>query len=456
MPKKIGGEKVKEQIELIHEDMISLRMNNEKFISGSLFVLPEIKFIAELVYNPMEHKTKLAFRYGNRSGYAGGIKYFKKDILMVVYNRDHYLIKNRIVSFPSETIQYESKELLVQEIREFIAKYVDVSRNFLNIASYYVLFSWIFDCFNEVPYLRALGNPGTGKTRFLDVIGSLCYKSIYSMGAMTSAPLFRIIDEVGGTFLIDEADLQYSDTKADMVKMLNVGNSKKSSGVLRCVGDKHRVKSFKVFGPKILASRELFQDNALESRFITERMRLRKMKSGMPISLPADFDEKALKIRNKLLKFRLDNYFEEIKEPNLESLNVEPRIKQVIRPLLSIVDDPTVKKSIECFMKEKNDEIISERGTSFEADILQIVYQFLVRKIGPNMINIARLFNKRHAGGKKDMSARGVASILRNKLVIRIKRSNKGFVVPFSEEKRIRILAKRYGFALEKHGAVPS
>src|SRR5438128_764649 len=38
---------------------------------------------------------------------------------------------------------------------------------FEQIASYYVLFTWVYDGFNEVPYLRLRGDRGCGKTRCL-------------------------------------------------------------------------------------------------------------------------------------------------------------------------------------------------------------------------------------------------------------------------------------------------
>lgn len=71
---------------------------------------------------------------------------------------------------------------------------MDVSPLFESIASYYVLLSWVYDSFNELPYLRLRGDPGSGKRRFLLTAGLLCYKRIFASGASTVSPLFRIID----------------------------------------------------------------------------------------------------------------------------------------------------------------------------------------------------------------------------------------------------------------------
>src|SRR5205085_10842443 len=105
-------------------------------------------------------------------------------------------------------------------------RYVDVSPLYEKLASYYVLLSWVYDGFNELPYLRLRGDYGTGKTRFLLTVGSLCYKPIFASGASTVSPLFRIIDAIQGTLVIDEGDFRLSDERAEIVKILNNGNAR--------------------------------------------------------------------------------------------------------------------------------------------------------------------------------------------------------------------------------------
>jgi len=55
-------------------------------------------------------------------------------------------------------------ESLAADIEVYIAAYLDISPAFLKVASTYVLFSWVYDVFNEVPYLRFRGEFGSGKT----------------------------------------------------------------------------------------------------------------------------------------------------------------------------------------------------------------------------------------------------------------------------------------------------
>lgn len=53
------------------------------------------------------------------------------------------------------------------------------------IAAHYVLLTWVYDAFSDLAYLRFRGDFGTGKTRALLTIGSLCYKPFFASGAST-------------------------------------------------------------------------------------------------------------------------------------------------------------------------------------------------------------------------------------------------------------------------------
>src|SRR5436309_10034209 len=73
---------------------------------------------------------------------------------LVPYSPRNNLLTNEVVLFPSEPSEYASEEKLVEDIRAFIHRYVDIAPLFEQIASYYVLFTWVYDAFNELPYLR--------------------------------------------------------------------------------------------------------------------------------------------------------------------------------------------------------------------------------------------------------------------------------------------------------------
>ncbi len=229
---------------------------------------------------------------------------------LIPYSPNNNLIKKEVVLFPSEPCEYGSEEKLVSEIQTFIHRYVDVSSRFERIASYYVLFSWLYDGFAELPYLRLRGDYGNGKTRFLLTVGSVCYKPIFASGATSTSAIFRMLDSFGGTLIIDEGDFRYSDEKSDLIKIFNNGNQKGLPVIkTEMSGTKEfNPRAFEVFSPKILASRGSFDDKALESRFLTEESGDRKLRRDIPINLPPIYKDEARALRNKLLLYRFHNY----------------------------------------------------------------------------------------------------------------------------------------------------
>ena len=61
---------------------------------------------------------------------------------------------------------------LFESVKQFIAQYVEVGdAGFLDVGATYVLLTWVYDKFNALPYLRALGDFNTGKTRLIETVG---------------------------------------------------------------------------------------------------------------------------------------------------------------------------------------------------------------------------------------------------------------------------------------------
>ena len=255
----------------------------------------------------------------------------------------------------------------------FLHRYVDLSPLFAKIASYYVLLTWVHDAFNEVPYLRLRGEYGTGKTRGLMAIGALCYKAFFASGASTTSPIFHTLDAFGGTLIFDEADLPYSDARADIVKILNNGTVR-GMPVLRTVVNRHKEfnpYAFKVFGPKIVAMRGSFDDRALESRFFTEETGRRPLRADIPIHLPHEMKTEALALRNRLLHFRFCNLFSIKADPKVLMEGVEPRLNQTASSLLSLVDDIVLRDEMQRAFIEDYQVTLSERSDTAEAGVLR-------------------------------------------------------------------------------------
>ncbi|HXY06269.1 MAG TPA: hypothetical protein VEI52_00330, partial [Terriglobales bacterium] len=100
------------------------------------------------------------------------------------------LVSRGIVLLPGRPIPYGTQQALLNEMENFIFRYCDLPPFWGKLGAHYALMSWVFDRFTAVPYLRFLGEPGTGKSRCLQTTGHLCYKTIMGGGSTTASPLF--------------------------------------------------------------------------------------------------------------------------------------------------------------------------------------------------------------------------------------------------------------------------
>lgn len=369
--------------------------------------------------------------------------------VLVPYSPQNNLIQNNVILFPSAPEEYGSTESLQEEIQSFIHRYVDVAPLFEKIASYYVLFSWVHDAFNELPYLRLKGDPGSGKTRFLLAVGSLCYKPIFASGASTISPIFRILDAFRGTLIIDESDFRQSDEHAEAVKILNNGNAK-GFPVLRSEasanGKEFNPRAYHVFGPKIVATRNFFEDRALESRFFTEDMGRRPLREDIPISLPDESKDEATRLRNKLLLFRFRNLQKQKAQPDLVDRSIEPRLNQIFIPLLSIIENEKTREDIRELARRYNQQMVADRGLETQAQVLEVIEAMQSQGSRLTIKSITDAFIDQYGTEyERKITPKWIGNLIRNKLHLRTQKSDGVYVIPETEEEQLLRLYRRYG-----------
>ena len=291
----------------------------------------------ELVYN--DQTRALSFVPWNGGVWSMCDRVVDGGIVWVPPKASRQLFDDGVVLLPSKPQPYGSPRRLIADIRALMYANVEMSDGFELLAAHYVLLTWLYDRFNELPYLRAMGEFGTGKTRFLSVVGALCFRPIVVGGASTVSPMFHLLDQFRGTLVIDEADFRFSDEAADIVKILNCGNAR-GMPVLRSQvnGSRHfEPRTFHVFGPKLVAARKQYADDALESRFLTEHTRPEPRRDDLPVSLPETFAEQAKTLRNKLLRFRFEHLEAVTTDAESDALDhLSRRKRQIARPLLSL------------------------------------------------------------------------------------------------------------------------
>lgn len=402
----------------------------------------------EMLYDTRLQETKLV-RWKDGNMETGKSFKLEDGNKLEPYSPYNPLLFKKLILFPDGPSDYGSKQELLGLIRSFIHRYVDLTETFELIASYYVLLTWVFDQFNELPYLRVRGDYGSGKTRFLKTVGSLCYKPIFASGASTVAPIFHILNQVGGTLILDEGDFRFSDEKAEIAKILNNGNAK-GFPVLRCQKINQREFSpvaYEVFGPKIISSRNDYEDKALESRFICEDVGLRKVRKSIPITLPESFEAEALELRNKLLLWRLENYSKMGNPEDYVSHSIDWRLNQIYSPLLTLVVNEEDEKRILSFAKAQYAQDRVDAGQRIEVRVLSVIRE--IEKEAKECISVSdilSLFNQQFgADYDRRITHRYIGSIIRMKLRLKTRKRNGLYILSENQKEKLRHLYNKYG-----------
>jgi hypothetical protein len=411
--------------------------------------------LAEVLFDRVNAATSLAVRSPDGTMCVQAALELPSGERLVPYSANNNLIASGCVLLPGEVGDFRDKGDLLEGIRRYIHRYVDLSPLFEEIAAHYVLLSWTYDAFNELPYLRFRGDFGTGKTRALLAIGSICYKPFFASGASTVSPIFHVIDAFGGTLVLDEADLRFSDATAELTKILNNGNVD-GLPILRTMTNRHKElnpQAFRVFGPKLVAMREAFQDRALESRFLTEECGHRTLRPDIPIHQPPEMRREALALRNRLLAWRFSSFGTVGPITGRKIAGVSPRLNQTALALLSIVDDANLRERMASELRGEEARVMNERALTIEAQVLTALVEASVETPGRNvaLAEIARRYVTKNSGVlQNSISSKTIGHVVRAKLRLPTTKSNGVYVVPSTAAPRITALAERFGLAVDQ------
>jgi hypothetical protein len=323
-------------------------------------------YLIETVYKPEEKKWPLRFNYydlGKQRRFGSSIPFELNKIKPPLLDD---MVRQGVVLLPSKGIPVPAVDQasLVDKLIRFIHRYLDIPPFWEKMVAHYVLMTWVYDRFTAVPYLRLLSEHGTGKSRFLQVVGALCYKSIICGGSISVSAIFRLTDLWRGTLALDECDFNHSSEWAEVIRLLNCGYMARLPAVRsESVGRTFEPRAFHVFGPKILASRHRFSDSALESRCLTYMPEERKLRDDVPRQLPERFWDEALEIRNQLLGWRFAN-LDALRVDETPLIHLDPRLTQIGTTLHSITKDELFRAEYLKFLSEFGREDRAERPQS--------------------------------------------------------------------------------------------
>ena len=144
----------------------------------------------------------------------------------------------------------------VRDLEDFLTRFVVLPTYTVLPLALWVLMTHTFDSFDAVPYLVISSPaPRCGKTRLLECL-ELVVSTPRRASNVSEAALFRMIEKLSPTLLLDEAEtLSAKSDRAEYLRqILNAGN-RRGAVVTRCTGQGANLdtEDFSVFCPKVLA-----------------------------------------------------------------------------------------------------------------------------------------------------------------------------------------------------------
>lgn len=225
---------------------------------------------------------------------------------------------------------------------------------------------------------------------------------------------------------------------------------------MRCDdNNRDKVKFYDPFCPKILATRKTFDDKATESRCLTH-IAQGTQRTDIPFTLNDNFKKETHLLRNKLLMWRFRNYSKVDNNFDInysEFDNLEPRVKQIISGFIQLFkNDSEQMKIFKEFINNYQEELISERKTSFDGEIVDAIYNTI--KNGNKLISnedIIETGQLKGFDGKSNMNSRALTNKLRalgfEKAILHRLDNQVKRCIPLKQE-HLNNLFKRYGLEL--------
>jgi hypothetical protein len=243
-----------------------------------------------------------------------------------------------------DTLAGLSGALVLDDVAGFIGRYVAFpTEHALTAVTLWAAHTHAVRCFYVTPRLVLDSpEPGSGKTRVLELLALLCLHPEMILSASTAA-LFRLISQHPHTILFDEVDAIFNPKNAanneDLRALLNAGY-KRGATIARCVGDVRSmaVQRFTVFSPVALAGLAGNMPATILTRAVTVHMRRRT-----PTEQVQPFEEQYAEAEAAPIRERLEAWIAEVTDDLAQARPIMPdgvvdRPAEVWKALLAVAD----------------------------------------------------------------------------------------------------------------------
>jgi hypothetical protein len=252
--------------------------------------------------------------------------------------------------------------------------------------------SYFNEAFQALPYLYAVGDTESGKSRWAKVLLKLCYRPLYG-DSPPSADIYEFITNSGNVIIEDEAQGFEKD-----VHKLKIYKSGYQAGakvariqISRNTGERHQ-SYYNVYGLKIFAGEEL-----AKNRGFLDRLIILPFVKGKPQKDEFDPKDEAAfqEVRGRLLAVRITFLAKKSKAPEYacEEAWFEGRSKELYKPLLAVTPDSEREPILEAARRRYEDKR-ADLSESIEAKTI-IAYQEAVKENKDNRwVPTEKIYNR--------------------------------------------------------------
>lgn len=264
---------------------------------------------------------------------------------------------------------------LVSEIKAVLNKYMVLPEYLDEAIAYWVLFTYGINSFEVSPRLAIISpEKQCGKSTLLSILEALCWNTLTTANA-SAASLFRTIEKIQPTFLIDEADSFMNQNEA-IRGIINAG-FRPNTPILRTDGDRHEIQSYNVFSACAIACIGTLPDTIMDRSIIVI------LKRKMPFEKRTHLRIRKLEKEVETIKCKCMRFMEDISktlkdaEPELPE-ELGNRQADVWEPLIMIAD---------CISKETGNELrkvaiaVCSSTKTFDSNSLKTLLLKDIRKI---------------------------------------------------------------------------
>ncbi len=224
---------------------------------------------------------------------------------------------------------------LLDDVAKQVRRFVVADQVSIDAITLWIVFAHIAQkapCCPNLVFSSAV--KACGKSTALDVVSRLVPKPL-SVSNISVAALFRTVEMLSPTLLIDEADSIFRQND-DLRTLTNAGFTKTAAQVARTVGEDNEPRLFTVYVPKTIALIGTLPDT-IESRSVIIRMR-RRLPDKQIERLRSDKDQGFQPILARIARWATDNAERVLaQEPEIDP-SLSDRQADVWRELLRIAD----------------------------------------------------------------------------------------------------------------------